>query len=696
MKKTKEIKNNQNGITMVSLLIIVIIMGIIISITIATSLDRFELNKIQQMYNDIHLLSDKVSNYYLQYNGLPILRNEQGEAIEYMHTSLDFDKNSNDNATYYIIDLQAMQGIALNFGKEGYENPNTSDDVYIINEASHIIYYVKGIEIDGVIYHTTPNDNETNTLLSTTTSKPEIKLVEGEIRENGVYIADLKLEFIPGKDNTNGVDRTTYSINSGAEVDLTTLENNMYSITNGGNYQIKVRTYNEVGSYAENSIDMTVWKKRDLTAQSTNSKILEIPTANEMVIKNVKIYGESVQRDFIENYQQVDSLEFDGDSYIDTGYTPNNNTKTETKITGYQTSRFIYDSTHSLLSASNYSAYFTVTEIGNYRFGNNDVEFALTKNTVYTIVQDKTGVDINGTFKAYKKNTEFTSTETLKLGGDSISFKGLIYKFKIWDNNVLVRNFIPCYRKSDNVPGMYDVVTNTFYTNQGRGTFGIGKEEQEIKSLGNFITDTTSENYEKYQIPIKITKTSEENTTTNLIFNEPIRKVGDIADRIDFATGKIIRNIKKENINGTETWNDNTANRPDSAPNMTIRFFALSEMPKNNSALSNQYDFLHALWNYNSQDKFWNICTLSQRGLISVNNTIVGITSSDSTSTRTTKVQDYVKLHNFYVLYPLETPTEKNMTLPTLSSFEDCSKIEVLTDVTPSKIEMEYTAYTLN
>lgn len=44
-----------------------------------------------------------------------------------------------------------------------------------------------------------------------------------------------------------------------------------------------------------------------------------------------------------------------------------------------------------------------------------------------------------------------------------------MYYFKIYDNDVIVRNFIPCYRKSDSKPGMYDLVNNVFYTNSATG-----------------------------------------------------------------------------------------------------------------------------------------------------------------------------------------------------------------------------------
>jgi hypothetical protein len=52
-------------------------------------------------------------------------------------------------------------------------------------------------------------------------------------------------------------------------------------------------------------------------------------------------------------------------------------------------------------------------------------------------------------------------------------------RFSIWDcvikvdDNVLF-NAIPCYRKSDNVIGMYDLVSETFFTNAGSGSFTKG------------------------------------------------------------------------------------------------------------------------------------------------------------------------------------------------------------------------------
>lgn len=45
------------------------------------------------------------------------------------------------------------------------------------------------------------------------------------------------------------------------------------------------------------------------------------------------------------------------------------------------------------------------------------------------------------------------------------------YGLKLFKNNEVIQDFIPCYRKSDGVIGMYDVITKQFFTNQGTGIF---------------------------------------------------------------------------------------------------------------------------------------------------------------------------------------------------------------------------------
>ena len=55
----------------------------------------------------------------------------------------------------------------------------------------------------------------------------------------------------------------------------------------------------------------------------------------------------------------------------------------------------------------------------------------------------------------------------------SSGLSGNLYKLTIKENGVIVRDFIPCYRKSDSKPGLYDIVNKQFYTNAGSGEFSF-------------------------------------------------------------------------------------------------------------------------------------------------------------------------------------------------------------------------------
>ena len=57
-------------------------------------------------------------------------------------------------------------------------------------------------------------------------------------------------------------------------------------------------------------------------------------------------------------------------------------------------------------------------------------------------------------------------------GNLGYSHSGKIYRYKLYDNNILVRDMIPC--KYNNVAGMWDRVEGKFYGNDGTGTFTLG------------------------------------------------------------------------------------------------------------------------------------------------------------------------------------------------------------------------------
>lgn len=62
---------------------------------------------------------------------------------------------------------------------------------------------------------------------------------------------------------------------------------------------------------------------------------------------------------------------------------------------------------------------------------------------------------------------------------DRYPFAGKIYRVEVTDANggaSLHMLLKPCYRISDDEPGMYDVINDVFYTNIGSGSFGVGPD----------------------------------------------------------------------------------------------------------------------------------------------------------------------------------------------------------------------------
>lgn len=286
--------DNNKGITIVSLIITIIVILIISSTTISVSYKRFEINKFNKMKNDIELLTDKVSNYYLKTNNIPVVLDSSGNKIQYTFTTLNFDKNSSDNSIYYILDLEAMDGLILNYGEEGFKNINASEDVYIINEQSHVIYYVKGIKLNGEYYHYIKNDKENISVIPPTT--PQVKIASGELVTNAdgttYYLGAVCLEFVPGISSSIEIERTTYSINGGEEIDISTLTNNLYKLSDmTAQYSITLKTYGTNGTVSTTNsiiktqrINVTIKKNLNTVLSTTDNIPLEDEFKNKIVV----------------------------------------------------------------------------------------------------------------------------------------------------------------------------------------------------------------------------------------------------------------------------------------------------------------------------------------------------------------------------------------------------------------------------
>jgi len=202
-------------------------------------------------------------------------------------------------------------------------------------------------------------------------------------------------------------------------------------------------------------------------------------------------------------YTEVEYIESTGTQYIDTKYVPNANTAVEVQ---YQITDLGNEEEQSIFAQGT-----TADATNQYSFSYNNASLYFrvsdceTTNTEYinkekaTLYLDKTNAKYNGTIIA-----SMDSEESLPLDGTSSLylfaqqkdgtvgnyFVGRMYTCIIKENDTIVRNFVPCYRNSDNVAGLYDTTNGVFYANSGTDDFtykAIQKpekiEEEEIATI---------------------------------------------------------------------------------------------------------------------------------------------------------------------------------------------------------------------
>lgn len=184
-------------------------------------------------------------------------------------------------------------------------------------------------------------------------------------------------------------------------------------------------------------------------------------------------------------YQEVEYIESSGTQYINTGFLTETTYKVKIRFSPQNTSVIqdigVTGNTPNWFEVQEGAVFsFANTKVANINVGsiyNIDYYFQAVDPKANIKVSDDNGNELgsltdskgpttNKLFYlwAYTPNTTTASTGIMK-----------IYSCQIYNSKALmVRNFVPCVRISDNVAGMFDLVTNTFYTNAGSGTFTVG------------------------------------------------------------------------------------------------------------------------------------------------------------------------------------------------------------------------------
>lgn len=204
-------------------------------------------------------------------------------------------------------------------------------------------------------------------------------------------------------------------------------------------------------------------------------------------------------------YQQVEYLWSNANqgAYIKTGFIPTQRFKTVVRVQYRQTDGLIacgsWNGLGAMSNITNQTSYgiwarntvyfYTNPTLNNTVYTNETLTNFVECETV-TLIEDW----ITPVYNVEKNGLTYTSTpnnyfpvfnynEFFLFGrnqnGNLLNNGSMkIYRAEIFDSQLQpVRNYIPCYRRLDNKPGMYDTVNHTFNTNAGHGAdFTLGAD----------------------------------------------------------------------------------------------------------------------------------------------------------------------------------------------------------------------------
>ena len=167
-------------------------------------------------------------------------------------------------------------------------------------------------------------------------------------------------------------------------------------------------------------------------------------------------------KNFLPNgFKELGYLETNGSQYINLGTQNPISTTTTIKVGASFTTSWIYG--YTIGSSGRYGV--TLSTIYTHQ---SSARYNINQNQYYDLTYDHTnGITINGTQYEFDKTPgEGTSSANnvylFRANGSSVFGTGKIYYYRQYNSNNLVLDLIPCYRESDNVLGMYDLINNKY------------------------------------------------------------------------------------------------------------------------------------------------------------------------------------------------------------------------------------------
>lgn len=211
-------------------------------------------------------------------------------------------------------------------------------------------------------------------------------------------------------------------------------------------------------------------------------------------------------------------------------------------------------------------------------------------------------------------------------------------------------------------------------------------------------TNTVYEPY-GYKIPIKATNEAGESVTTNIYLDEPLRKIGDYADFIDFKNNRVVRNIHSEEIKFTSTTQMYICGSKWQRENCTS-VYCLSALDYNGlqTPKFKEYEksnmFKGGYWEWSDMQEPFNYILCGHNSslvyLIIENSYLNNINNESTDDDKKNAIKEFFDNNKLLVEYVMAVPIQETIELPKINTLEGKNTITIQTKIQPSNVTLEF------
>ena len=266
-----------------------------------------------------------------------------------------------------------------------------------------------------------------------------------------------------------------------------------------------------------------------------------MPIIDFIRFSNLNTALQSQTKSLPSGYKRLEYIQTNGSQYINTGYIPTKNTKIEMEFYNSAKSLNAIFGARTSANVNDFNLFASLYNLNEFVFDTSGVrkiisQKALRNQKISAQVDKITINDITTSTGVANLNCEYPIyLFSINTAGSFYTNCALckLYYFKIYENNVLQRDMIPCVRTNDNKAGLYDLISGAFYVDENGGNF-IAPNPIETYTLPYYINlsvdKTNSLSIDKISV---LTKTGDQLNYTQW-FEDKAYNTYEIKDNIFF------------------------------------------------------------------------------------------------------------------------------------------------------------------